>query len=398
MTPPPLPPLTVAAYTLTSALGLGLAAQTQALLAGQSGLSASPFETCTLPCYTGQVAGLASPLPAAWADWDCRNNRLAELGLQQDDFLPAVAAQRQRLGAARIGVFVGTSTAGVQQTERAYRAREDGVLPAWFNYRTSQNTFSVAHYVQSRLGLSGPCVAISTACSSSSKVFAAAQRAIAAGLCDAAVVGGVDSLCLTTLYGFNALQLLSPEPCRPADVARRGISIGEAAGFALLLPSKPLGQPNSGLCLLGYGESSDAHHMSTPHPEGRGAAEAMQAALQRGGVAAVDFVHLHGTATPANDLAEDQALCTVLGTATPCASTKGAFGHTLGAAGMVSAAVALLAIEQGFLPASQNTQTLDPQLRGHYVLSPRRQPVQRVLTNAFGFGGNNCSLLFGDAA
>ena len=269
----PMRPLAVLDYTLTTALGAGRAAQLQGLREGRSGLTQG-FDDCTLACWVGRVAGLEVPLAN---EWDCRNNRLAEQGLQQDGFMDAALRLKARHGPARIGVFIGTSTAGVAQTERAYRERDRVAhqLPDWFDYQRTQNTFSPADYVRTRLGLEGIAVAISTACSSSAKVFAAAQRAIAAGLCDAAVVGGVDSLCLTTLYGFNALQLLSPDPCRPADAARRGISIGEAAAFALVAPASDDGA----LALLGYGESSDAHHMSAPEPEGRGATEAMRAVV-----------------------------------------------------------------------------------------------------------------------
>lgn len=387
-------PLVVLDYTLSTALGTGRAAQLQGLRTAQSGLT-SGYDDCALPCWVGRVAGLDQPLAN---EWDCRNNRLAELGLQQDGFIDAALRLKAQYGAARVGVFIGTSTAGVAQTERAYalQDRSANALPGWFNYRTTQNTFSAADYVRQRLGLTGVSVALSTACSSSAKVFASAQRAIAAGVCDAAVVGGVDSLCLTTLHGFNALQLLSSEPCRPADVARRGISIGEAAAFALLAPARTSGA----LALLGYGESSDAHHMSAPEPNGRGAAEAMQAALHRAAMNAgdVDYIHLHGTATPANDLAEDHAVMTVFGHAPLCSSTKGSFGHTLGAAGMVGAAVALMSIEHGFVPGSSNTLALDPALSARYALTPQARPVRAAMSNAFGFGGNNCSLLFGRSA
>ncbi|MGH8457262.1 MAG: beta-ketoacyl synthase N-terminal-like domain-containing protein, partial [Stenotrophobium sp.] len=238
-------------------------------------------------------------------------------------------------------------------------------------------------------------LSIATACSSSAKVFASAHRAMQAGLCDTAIVGGVDSLCLTTLYGFNSLQLVSPEICRPADAARRGISIGEAAGFAIL--EKNAG---AGMALLGYGESSDAHHMSAPHPEGEGAAAAMRAALERAGLRPqdVDYINLHGTATPANDAAEDKGVCALFGTATPCSSTKGWTGHTLGAAAITEAVFALLCMEHGFMPRSLNTQEKDPAIHGNILLQAREAGVARVLSNSFGFGGNNCSLLFGRPA
>ncbi|GAC1627724.1 MAG: beta-ketoacyl-[acyl-carrier-protein] synthase family protein [Nevskia sp.] len=390
-------PLGISHYTLTTALGAGRAAQADALLAERSGLTRAPFERCELPTWIGEVRGLDMAPPPALADWDCRNNRLAELGLQQDGFIAAVEAARRRHGAARVGVFVGTSTSGVLQTEHAYRERslDPERLPAWFQHRQTQNSFSVADYVRLRLGLEGLAVAISTACSSSAKVFASAQRAIAAGFCEAAIVGGIDSLCLTTLYGFNALQLLSPEVCRPADAQRRGLSIGEAAGFALLERDD-----NHALRLEGYGESSDAYHMSSPDPGGLGALAAMQAALQRAGLAAadIDYINLHGTATPANDIAEDKAILALFGDATPCSSTKGWTGHTLGAAGIVEAGLALICLERGLLPRSLNTRTVDPALGSRIVLESAAAPLRRVLSNSFGFGGNNCSLLFGRRA
>ncbi|WP_293390842.1 beta-ketoacyl-[acyl-carrier-protein] synthase family protein [Nevskia sp.] len=387
-------PLAIPAFTVTTALGRGLGAQLGALHRGRSGLRAAPFEGCGLPGWTGVVDGLDQPLSAPWQDWDCRNNRLAELGLQQDGFFEAAVRLRERHGAARVGLFIGSSTAGVHQTEGAYRERgsSSGPLPAWFRYRNTQNMYSVADYLRLRLGLDGVSMVISTACSSSAKVFASAQRAIAAGFCDAAIVGGVDSLCQTTLYGFNSLQLLSSAPCRPADIARNGISIGEAAGFAIVEPGA-----DAAFALLGYGESSDAWHMSAPEPDGRGAFEAMSAALQRASLiaAAVDYINLHGTATPANDLAESRAVCRVFGSATACSSTKGWTGHTLGAAGIVEAVLSLLCLENGLIPRSLNSVEIDPAIEADIILETRRAPIRHVLSNSFGFGGSNCSLLFG---
>lgn len=388
-------PLRVDSYTATTALGRGRAAQYDALHAGRSGLAQQMFESSTLPCWIGEVAGLDAPLRDEFAEWDCRNNRLAALALDQDGFRAAVATARARYGADRVGVFIGTSTSGVLATELAYRHRdrEQNRLPPDFIHRTTHNPQAAAEFVRLQLGLENVASAICTACSSSAKVFAAASRAIAAGICDAAVVGGVDSLCLTTLYGFNSLQLISADICRPADAARNGISIGEAAGFALVEPARGSGE----LALLGYGESSDAYHMSSPDPEGRGAAQAMRDALTRAGLATtdVDYLNLHGTATPANDASEDQAVMQVFGAATACSSTKGYTGHTLGAAGIVEAVFSLLAIEQGFMPASLNTREKDPAIRGNILLQGRAQPVRAVVSNSFGFGGNNASLLFG---
>jgi len=387
-------PLPVSTYTVSSAVGAGRAAHVQALRNGTTGLGRVTFDTNNLDCWLGEVRDFDVPLTGALAEWDCRNNRLAEFALNQDQFLDAVAACRGRCGATRVGVFIGTSTSGVQHTELAYRARDvsSNTLPGWFDQRRTQNIFSIAAFVALRLGLAGPALAISTACSSSAKVFAAARRAIAAGACDAAVVGGVDSLCLTTLYGFNSLQLISADICRPADSARLGISIGEAGGFALLDPAGA-----SSLALLGYGETSDAYHMSSPEPAGRGAIESMRAALARARVEPheVDYINLHGTGTVANDNAESRAVCEVFGAAAPCSSTKGWTGHTLGAAGIVEAAVSLMAIEHGFMPRSLNTREKDPAIEAGILLENRIGSVRRVLSNSFGFGGSNCSLLFG---
>ncbi len=387
-------PLGISACTLTTALGHGRAAHREALLQERSGLAPQSVDGCTLATYAGEVAGLDTPLAGAYARWDCRNHRLARLALGQDGFRAAVGRRREQFGAARVGVFVGTSTAGVQETERAYRERDRATdrLPPWFEHRYTHTAFSVADFVRRELELAGPAVSISTACSSSAKVFAAAARALSSRQCDAAVVGGVDSLCLTTLYGFNSLQLVSAEPCRPADVQRDGLSIGEGAGFALLE------QSDAGAWLLGYGESSDAHHMSSPDPLGRGAAAAMRAALARAQLApaAIDYINLHGTATPANDLAEDRAVCAVFGSETARSSTKGWTGHTLGAAGIVEAVLSLICIEQGLLPRSLNTRTQDPALAGAVLLASRHAPVHRVASNSFGFGGSNCVLVFGD--
>lgn len=389
-------PLPISAYTVSSSLGAGRAAHLQALQTGTTGLRKLTFDTNTLDCWLGEVRDFDVPLTGELASFDCRNNRLAEFALNQDGFLDAAATCSKRYGAQRIGVFIGTSTSGVHHTELAYRARDpqSNALPDWFAHRYSQNIFSIADFVAQRLGLHGPAFAISTACSSSAKVFAAARRAIAAGTCDAAVVGGVDSLCLTTLYGFNSLQLVSPDICRPADSARTGISIGEAGGFVLLDP-----RAENPLQLQGCGETSDAYHMSSPDPEGNGAVASMRAALTSANVQPeqVDYINLHGTGTVANDNAESRAICTVFGTATPCSSTKGWTGHTLGAAGIVESAIGLLALEHGLLPRSLNTRSKDPAIEANILLENRVAQVQRVLSNSFGFGGSNCSLLFGRA-
>ena len=384
---------------MTSSLGRGLAATLAAMRDRRSGLAPCRFDTVDLATFVGEVTGVDDVrLRADLAEFDCRNNRLAQLGLGQDSFAEAVRDAIGRYGPARVGVFIGTSTSGILQTEIAFRHRDPdtGALPPDFRYAKTQNTFSAADFTRSHFGLQGPAVAVSSACSSSAKVFVSARRMIEAGLIDAAIVGGVDTLCLTTLYGFNSLGLLSPQPCRPFDLHRDGISIGEAAMFGLLeRPRDDL--PDDAVLLLGVGESSDAYHMSSPHPEGLGARIAMEQALQTAGLQAadIDYINLHGTATPSNDTAEAKAVSALFGTDTPCSSSKGATGHTLGAAGGVEAVICALALQHGLLPAGLNTTEPDPTLGLNYLLENVECRPSYVLSNSFGFGGTNCSLIFG---
>jgi 3-oxoacyl-[acyl-carrier-protein] synthase I len=388
-------------FTATSCIGTGTAATLASLMQQRSGLKHCAFETVKIDTHIGEVPGVdAQRLPHELRKFDCRNNRLAELALQQDGFLETVRAAVARCGPRRVGVFIGTSTAGVMQTELAYRDRDplSGALPASFHYATTHNSFSVADYVRQRCGLQGPAVALSSACASSAKAFGSARRMLEAGFIDAAVVGGTDSLCLTTLYGFHSLQLSSPAPCRPFDVARDGISIGEAAAFALLRRA-PDDLDRDAVLLLGVGESSDAYHMSAPHPEGLGARRAMQAALDAAALdpAEIDYINLHGTGTPSNDRSESQAVTSVFGATTPCSSTKGATGHTLGAAGALEAVISSLSIRNNLMPGGVHTNRIDPMLTAHYIRENKHARVTRVLSNSFGFGGTNCSLIFGSA-
>jgi 3-oxoacyl-[acyl-carrier-protein] synthase-1 len=392
-------PLVLSGYTATNALGRGNAAVHAALAGARSGLAPCTFENVKLETHVGEVAGVDDqPVIERLAEFECRNNRLAQLALEQDGFTEIVAAAHRRYGGARIAVILGTSTSGILETEHAYRARDPqtGALPASFRFATTQNLYATTDFVRRYLDLSGPALMVSTACSSSAKVFASAWRLIATGLADAAVVGGVDSLCQNTLYGFASLDLVGREPCRPCDAERGGISIGEAAGFALLeRPERAAG--HSGIALLGYGESSDAYHMSTPHPEGEGAALAMQRALASAGLepAAIDYINMHGTASQVNDSMEDKAIRAVFGTTTPCSSTKGWTGHALGAAGITEAVISALCIGNGLMPGCLNARHLDPTFTSHVLLTNRHAPVRRVLSNSFGFGGSNASIIFG---
>ncbi|MBT9550031.1 MAG: beta-ketoacyl-[acyl-carrier-protein] synthase family protein [Hydrogenophaga sp.] len=394
-------PLQLSAYTLTTALGRGLAATREALRAERSALAPCAFESVDLDTWVGEVPDVdAQALPEALARYDCRNNRLTLMGLETDGFADRVREAAARYGADRVGVFLGTSTAGILQTELAYRRRDpvSGALPDDFHYRTTHNAFSLAEFTRDHFGLEGMAMAISTACSSSAKVFAAAARQLALGTIDAAIVGGVDSLCLTTLYGFASLQLTSSRPCRPYDAARDGISIGEGAAFALLERNDA---PAAGtVMLLGVGESSDAYHMSAPHPQGLGARLAMEAALRSAGlgIGDIDYINLHGTATPANDSAEGQAVSALFGDTVPGNSTKGYMGHTLGAAGAIEAIICAMALTDGRLPGSPGTGALDPAIPIRYQLQGGDAPLRHALSNSFGFGGSNCSLVLGVAA
>lgn len=362
----------------------------------KSGLRHCDFMDAVLDTYIGRVDGIEhEPVTPRLKEFDCRNNRLAMIALETDGFASSVRAASRRYGSHRVAVILGTSTSGILATELAYRHHSaTGKLPDDFNYRTTHENYAVADFTRRYLDLHGPSFVISTACSSSAKVFASASRLIESGLCDAAVVGGVDSLCMTTLYGFSSLEIVSNAPCRPADTERSGISIGEAAGFALL--ERPADSGDA-VCLLGYGESGDAYHMSTPHPEGAGAMLAMSRALHNSGLSTyqIDDINLHGTATHANDSAEDMAVSKLFGTHTPCSSTKGWTGHTLGAAGITEAIIASLCLREGFIPGTLNTREIDPALSMNVLLENRDQPVRCVLSNSFGFGGNNASLILG---
>ncbi len=392
-------PLVLTSFTGVNALGYGVAAIFDALRSGRSGLRRCTFESVKIETWCGMVEGLdEAPITGDLARFDCRNNRLALAGLKQNSFEQAVAQARGRYGARRIALILGTSTSGILETEHAYRRRDPqtGKLPPDYRFRTTHNLYASTDFVRHYLGLEGPAMTVSTACSSSAKVFASAWRMMELGLCDAAVVGGVDSLCLNTLYGFASLELVSPGPCRPCAADRNGISIGEAAGFALLeRPGRTAA--HTGVALLGFGESSDAYHMSTPHPEGEGAALSMDRALACAGLRPdqIDYINMHGTASLVNDAMEDRAITRVFGTRTPASSTKGWTGHALGAAGITEAVISALCIQQGFMPANLNTTELDPTLTSELLLENRLQKVTRVLSNSFGFGGSNASLIFG---
>jgi 3-oxoacyl-[acyl-carrier-protein] synthase-1 len=395
--PARIPPLAVTAYTATSALGRGVVAQTDALRTMRGGLRANDFSSAPLECFIGRVDGVEdAPLPQSFTRWDCRNNRLAWLGLNQDGLIALVRAAVERHGANRVALILGTSTASIGASEEAYRRLEGGRFPPDLRRPGIHTPHSLTAFVAEATGIAGPALTISTACSSSAKVFASAERMVRLGLVDAALVGGVDTLCDSVLFGFNALELVSPEPCRPFDAQRRGISIGEAAAFALLeradlAPRSPR--------LIGYGESSDAYHMSTPHPGGRGARAALEDALARAGLDSdqVDYINLHGTATLKNDEVEAALLGERFSPRVRASSTKGFTGHTLGAAGALEAVFALLAIGQGFIPGNSGCARPESACARQLALESEAREVRVALSNSFGFGGNNACLAFARA-
>ncbi|MGA9341220.1 MAG: beta-ketoacyl-ACP synthase [Rhodanobacteraceae bacterium] len=386
-------PLAIAAYTATSAIGTGRAQHARTFSEGAGGLAANDFTRTPLACAIGRVRDIETKaLPARFQMHDCRNNRLAWLGLNADGFLDAACATIERHGAHRVALIVGTSTASIGATEEAYRSLEDGRMPAALRRPALHTPHSLGLFLSAVLGTRGPCVTVATACSSSAKIFAKAERLMRLGVADAAILAGVDTLCDSVLFGFNALELVAREPCRPFDVSRTGISIGEAAGFAIIEREGDASAPH----LVGYGESSDAHHMSTPHPDGLGARLALEDALARSGLAAgdVDYINLHGTATPKNDEVEGALLAEVFPATTRASSTKGWTGHTLGAAGIVEAVITLIAMQQELVPATLNTSEPEIVCRTHLALNAEARRIDFALSNSFGFGGSNCTLAF----
>jgi 3-oxoacyl-[acyl-carrier-protein] synthase-1 len=389
--------IAISSYTATSAAGIGLDALHESIATRRSGLTSNNLETCDLDTWVGRVASLEdTSLPQHLSHLHSRNNQLAWLGLQQDGFLGTVENLADRIGADRIGVVMGTSTSSIGRTEEAYTELEpSGLMSEAYRQAEVHNLHSPGIFVSAATGLSGPTLTISTACSSGAKVFATASRWIRYGLVDAVLVGGVDSLCLSILYGFNALELVSTDLCRPFDRRRDGINIGEAAGFAILAREDLV--PEAEFALLGYGESSDAHHMSHPHPEGKGAVLAIDQALKRSGLATsdIDYINLHGTASKANDLVETDALAQRFSSTTLASSTKAWTGHTLGAAGILEAIITLEAMRKSLIPGTLNCEEQDPEFRFSVLEQNASKPVRHAMTNSFGFGGNNAALIFG---
>lgn len=397
---PHIAALPVTACSVLSACGCGTRSLHEALLTGEHRLQRCELIDLEFPAYVGEIPTARLPqLDARLAAFSTRNTRIALAVLDQEEDGVRAAVQRAvaRYGAERVGVIIGTSTSGIYETEAAYTWREQHqALPADFSFVNRHIWSATARFLQQELHLEGPCYAVSTACSSSSKTLASAQRLIVNGVCDAVLTGGVDSLCHMTLHGFKSLDIMSAKPCTPLDRDRCGISLGEAGG--LLLLERP--QPDHAGCvqLLGCGESSDAYHMTAPHPEGRGAIAAMQQALAQAGLAAsdIDYVNLHATGTLLNDRAEMAAMAGVFAADMCCSGTKGLTGHTLGAAGAVESIVTWLSLKHGFMPGTCGLQQVDEAFACNVLKDSMNDVSVRIaMNNNFGFGGNNTSLILG---
>ena len=367
------------------------------LLAG-SGAGMEPYDALLTGRTTmvGRVRAELPPVPAELAELDCRNNRLLARALEE--VRPAVGQLRAELGPKRIAVMLGTSTSGIAAGEEAALSlAREGKMPAHYHYR-QQELGTAAEFAARYLQLEGLRYTISTACSSSAKAFASAARMFAAGCCDAAIVGGVDSLCLLTLNGFDALESLAPQRCNPFSANRRGINIGEGA-CVFVVSRRP-----SAIRLCGVGESSDGYHISAPDPSGSGAEAAIRAALAAAGAAPRDvgYVNLHGTGTPKNDEMESEVMARVFGLDVPCSSTKSLTGHTLGAAGAQELGLCWLLLGDANagrrLPAHGWDGVRDPQLPPINLVGENVRFERDVfVSNSFAFGGSNAAIAIGRA-
>lgn len=387
------------AMGVTCSLGQGAEAVRRALFAPQpSGLvlteAWSPGVALQLGCLAEEQPALDGTVPVSRRS---RHNAVLAATLVQ--LRAAVAEAVARHGPRRVAVVLGVSAGGVAEGEAAAQRRlAHDAWPEGYHY-AQQEMGNGAAFLARELGIGGPAYTISTACSSGAKALASAARLLRARLVDAVIAGGADTLCRLTVAGFRALECVSAARCNPLSSHRAGINLGE--GAALFLMSRKPGP----LRLAGWGETSDAHHMSAPDPTGRGAADAMRMALQRAGAApsAVDYVNLHGTGTRQNDAMESQAVAQVLGHEVPAGSTKPLTGHALAAAGAIEAAFAWLTLvdnPRGLLPPHWWDGQRDPELPALRVVQPGDalgRPLAHVLSNSFAFGGSNAALLISTA-
>lgn len=382
--------LAITAYSLCNGLGRTTAEVIESLSASRTGLGPPPFHL-SFETVCGAVQGELPAPPAQLSAYDTHQARIA---LQTFEEMRApLAAAARRWGPDRIGIVMSTSTGGIAVSEDAYDTyKKRGRLPAGYDYERQHTFCAFTDLLRAVSGAKGPAYVVSMACSSSAKALASARRLIAADVADAVLVGGVDSLSRTTLCGFAGLAVLSATPCRPFALDRRGMNIGE--GGAMLLVER---EGDSRATLLGIGESSDAYHMSSPHPEGLGARLAMTAALAESDIdaSAVDFINAHGTGTVQNDAAEARAIAALFGDVVPVVSTKGFTGHMLGAAGATEVIFAIIAVEQGWIPASLGADPPDPAFTIRINRKRVKHPCRVALSNSFGFGGSNVAVLVG---
>ncbi|WP_417823048.1 beta-ketoacyl-[acyl-carrier-protein] synthase family protein [Thalassospira lucentensis] len=392
-------PAYLSALGIVSALGQGIS-ETSASLFGDRPSDMLAHDDFLVDGTTilGTVTGLLEPLPDHLDAYDTRNNRLlwtatAQIRSEIDDLIVT-------FGKDRIGIILGTSTSGIEEGTNGYRTMlETGKWSPNFRYE-HQEIGSPAEFLRNALGLSGPAYVISTACSSSGKAFASAQRLMDAGMCDAVIVGGVDSLCRLTVRGFDALNSISEGVCNPLSKNRDGINIGE--GCALFTLRRDAGD----IALMGVGETSDAHHPNAPHPDGIGAISAMKSALKIAGLTPDDisYINTHGTATPLNDSMESTAIAQIFGTTVAVSSTKPMTGHTLGAAGAIEAAILWLSLQHAAdgapLPRHHWDGAIDPDVTPMNLVAQTGQRVApndrlAMMSNSFAFGGSNVSVILG---
>ncbi len=395
----PRVPYPITAFSLACSLGHTTDACLAELRAGRRGIRDVPFDV-PFEANVGAILGELPSLPAELAAYTSRSAQIATLAYPEIE--AAVASAKARYGAARIGLVVGTSTGGIDRTEAEYFNYFDsdekaGWKPSAAYQYAKQHTFhACADYVGMLAGIEGPRLVVSTACSSSAKAFGTARRLLDLNVIDAALILGVDGLCNTTVRGFNSLGVMADEPSRPFGMDRPGMNVGEGAAYVLL--ERESDAPRA--FLRGVGETSDAYHMSSPEPNGAGAEAAMRDALAQAGLdaSAVQYINAHGTGTKYNDAAESKAVIRVFGDEVPVVSTKAYTGHTLGACGAVEAIFAVKAIEEGWIPAAIGADPRDPEIEVHVPTEIVETQIDTVLSNAFAFGGNNCSLVIGREA
>lgn len=383
-------PVYIAAAAAANALGSDWESVADALFTGdRSGLETTRRLTDGRMPPVGRLRAEPDALPAGLADWESRNNRLVLHCLTP--LLPAIGEAVSRFGAARVGVVIGTSTSGIETWEVALpRYLADGVWPNDFRFARHELGDPSA-FTAAVTGAAGPCYSVSTACTSGAKAIVSAARLIKSGLCDAVVTGGVDTLCGLTLNGFSVLDSISAQRCNPFSANRDGINIGDGGALFLLT------RDAADIRIAGWGESSDAYHLSAPDPEGEGAALAIGEALAYAGIAAGDiaYVNLHGTATRLNDAMEAQVTHRFFGCETPCSSTKSLTGHMLGAAGSGEAAFIAMALQRREAPPHVWDGEADPALPRLHLTDRIGERVdgRYMMSCSYAFGGNNIALI-----